>query len=300
MASALRRLPCARRSLAPPSYLSQARAASGVAVRGDAHPMPARARPRWATTAAAASATVAAPTGTFHGKVDDALAASYKKLEDSKSSILFTVADGPGSLERTLALFARHGVNMTAINSRPSKGPARSTFDFQVDFDGRPGEPAVSAKQAEASSAGREGCRCVRARAKHVTVPPRPPLQVDALLAALRTACVAVSLKDAPVVPWFPTRIADIDAFSTKTLDAGAELEADHPGFSDPVYRERRRLIVDAASAYRHGARRRPRACASQTKPCAARGPIAVGVPRTARALCYCVCAVSHLLRGTS
>ena len=54
-------------------------------------------------------------------------------------------------------------------------------------------------------------------------------------------------------MPWFPTRIADIDTFSTKTLDAGTELEADHPGFSDIVYRERRRRIVEAASTYRCG-----------------------------------------------
>jgi phenylalanine-4-hydroxylase len=36
------------------------------------------------------------------------------------------------------------------------------------------------------------------------------------------------------IVPWFPLRISDIDKFSTKTLDAGSELESDHPGFADP------------------------------------------------------------------
>jgi phenylalanine-4-hydroxylase len=34
---------------------------------------------------------------------------------------------------------------------------------------------------------------------------------------------------------------------------AGAELEADHPGFRDAEYRERRRIIVHNASTYRHG-----------------------------------------------
>jgi len=55
------------------------------------------------------------------------------------------------------------------------------------------------------------------------------------------------------VVPWFPSTIRDIDSFSTKTLDAGAELEADHPGFNDAEYRQRRRMIVDAAITYKLG-----------------------------------------------
>jgi phenylalanine-4-hydroxylase len=54
-------------------------------------------------------------------------------------------------------------------------------------------------------------------------------------------------------VPWFPLRISDIDSFSTKTLDAGAELESDHPGFNDAEYRDRRRMIVEAASNFKHG-----------------------------------------------
>ena len=65
--------------------------------------------------------------------------------------------------------------------------------------------------------------------------------------------CVGVVVKQAAVVPWFPTKISDIDLFSTKTLDAGAELESDHPGFSDAAYRERRHAIVDNARAFRHG-----------------------------------------------
>ena len=37
---------------------------------------------------------------------------------------------------------------------------------------------------------------------------------------------------------------------------AGAELEADHPGFHDAEYRERRRMIVHNASTYKHGMER--------------------------------------------
>jgi len=46
---------------------------------------------------------------------------------------------------------------------------------------------------------------------------------------------------------------SDLDCVAGGTLDAGAELEADHPGFNDRVYRERRRTIVERAAKYRHG-----------------------------------------------
>jgi len=81
-------------------------------------------------------------------------------------------------------------------------------------------------------------------------------LQVAALMGQLKSVAPGVGGVDVVnprLVPWFPTHIADIDQFSTKTLDAGAELESDHPGFNDTLYRERRRMIVHNASTYKHG-----------------------------------------------
>jgi phenylalanine-4-hydroxylase len=130
----------------------------------------------------------------------------------STTSLIFTTADGPGSLADVLALFAAQRVNLTRIESRPSR---RSTaFEFVVDFEGSPSYE---------------------------------------LLDALRKVTASHSFRAAEAVPWFPTSVRDVDHFSTATLDAGAELEADHPGFSDAAYRARRYDIVAAARAFRHG-----------------------------------------------
>jgi phenylalanine-4-hydroxylase len=130
--------------------------------------------------------------------------------ENGRTSLMFSTGEGAGSLMEVLGVFKRHGVNLTRIESRPSK--RGSTFDFTVDTD----------------------------------MPPP-----TALLGELRL--YTLSLLQPKRVPWFPTVLKDIDVFSTRTLDAGSELEADHPGFSDATYRERRRAIVAAAGGYRHG-----------------------------------------------
>lgn len=33
---------------------------------------------------------------------------------------------------------------------------------------------------------------------------------------------------------WFPRHISELDLIANRTSDAGIDLEADHPGFSDP------------------------------------------------------------------
>ncbi len=137
------------------------------------------------------------------------------KPRSARLSLLIQLDDRPGSLEQALQPFARHQINLTHIESRPSRA---GKFDFYVDCEGSRGEPAIEAAIAEFS------------------VPSTNLLVLDH-----------------KQVPWFPRQIADLDQVAGNTLDAGSELEADHPGFHDIEYRRRRGEIEALARSYRYG-----------------------------------------------
>jgi phenylalanine-4-hydroxylase len=133
-----------------------------------------------------------------------------------KSSLRFSLPDGAGSLSSALRWFELHGVNLTRLESRPSK---RSTdYDFYVDFQGDSSDERV--KQ---------------------------------LMRDLRQNVRDLHVMEGRKVAWFPRRIKDLDLIANDILDAGEELTADHPGFSDPEYRKRRLQIAETAMQYRIG-----------------------------------------------
>jgi len=61
-----------------------------------------------------------------------------------KTSILFTIRDRVGALYRMLAPFAHHEINLTKIESRPSRYRVWE-YIFYVDFEGHTNNPSVTA-----------------------------------------------------------------------------------------------------------------------------------------------------------
>lgn len=57
---------------------------------------------------------------------------------------------------------------------------------------------------------------------------------------------------DSTEAHWFPVHISELDRFADRVLSYGAELDSTHPGFTDEVYRARRKEFADIAINYRY------------------------------------------------
>ncbi len=65
-----------------------------------------------------------------------------RRSHNNKTSILFALKDKPGALHDVLVPFKHHRINLTKIESRPSKRKAWE-YLFFIDFEGHAQEPRV-------------------------------------------------------------------------------------------------------------------------------------------------------------
>ena len=136
-----------------------------------------------------------------------------------KTGLVFSISSGnePGVLYKALNVLARNNINLTRIESKPSKTlKYRRGFDFFIDFYG-----AVTDRN------------------------------VANAISELKDIASDVHVLGTPEVPWFPTHIMDLDKIGKTVLKEGEGIqEADHPGFRDPEYRQRRDYISQVALEY--------------------------------------------------
>ncbi len=143
-------------------------------------------------------------------------------FEPSTARFSFAVGHEPGQLKQVLDVLARNGISLTYIESQPTSvlGMYNNFVDFAV-------ETPETLHRAER----------VLADLKEM-----PELRAQMFYS-----------QHAKKTIWFPRRMADLDNFATKVMAYGADLDADHPGFKDEVYRRRRLEITTLARTFRTG-----------------------------------------------
>lgn len=139
-----------------------------------------------------------------------------RSTDSPRTSIRADINDNPGSLNEVLGYFSKHGIGLTRIESRPSSKRSDEVQIF-IDFEGKIGDS-----------------------------------KVDEMIRELQNRHQTMILNDQEV-DWFPRHISELDIIAHRTLDAGVDLESDHPGFKDSVYRQRRAELAEISKSYSFG-----------------------------------------------
>ncbi|KAI1301886.1 Protein henna [Halotydeus destructor] len=153
------------------------------------------------------------------------VSAGYLKEEFNKQRfaiILFCMKEKVGALSEALKIFSESGVNLMHIESRSSKRFA-GEYEFIVEMDTEQGDVG-------------NALNYLRHATQYMTIISRDDRRTNS-----------------QSVPWFPGKIRDLDQFANQILSYGNELDCDHPGFTDAVYRDRRQYFADIAFNYKHG-----------------------------------------------
>ncbi|XP_077374062.1 tryptophan 5-hydroxylase 2-like isoform X1 [Festucalex cinctus] len=140
-------------------------------------------------------------------------------------AVVFSLKNEVGCLVRALRLFQEKRVNLNHIESRPSKRAAGEAEIF-----------------ADCSCDKKDFNELLEVLKDHVNI-----------LSFNTPAHVWAAQADEDDVPWFPMKISQLDQCSHRVLMYGSELDADHPGFKDDVYRQRRKYFVEVAMKYKFG-----------------------------------------------
>ncbi|XP_032527764.1 tryptophan 5-hydroxylase 1 [Danaus plexippus] len=169
-----------------------------------------------------------------HPKFADLHSATQRQAQDEIISVIFTVKNQVGGLVKVLSVFQDLGVNVIHIESRKS-ATELSSSDILVDVECDPRRMEQLKRMLKREVQDFE----VVAAQSDEKFPPPTPLSAAASF-------------DFGEMPWFPRKISDLDR-AQNVLMYGSELDADHPGFKDPVYRKRREQFAAIANNYKYG-----------------------------------------------
>ncbi|MBN3280760.1 TPH hydroxylase, partial [Polyodon spathula] len=158
-------------------------------------------------------------------KIEENKENKITSLDWGRAAVVFSLKNEVGRLVKALKLFQEKHVNLVHIESRKSKRRS-SEFEIFVDCD-----------------SNREQLNeIIQLLCSHVNIVSMDPPDNSSFPDDVMEG-----------VPWFPKRISDLDKSANRVLMYGSDLDADHPGFKDNVYRKRRKYFADLAMSYKCG-----------------------------------------------
>nr|BAF79887.1 tryptophan hydroxylase [Dugesia japonica] len=183
-------------------------------------------------------------------------------MEENKSistrrstSFIFGVNDNVKGLVRVLEIFEKFEVSVIHIETRKSL-KNKSKFEIFIDVDCKKDEIKSLIKCLEQNvdndfhvqevdmiSSNPNGIKCDSADRPNNESLDQNQIQIKAKKRAMTV----------DNLPWFPKYIKDLDKISNRVIMYGSELDADHPGFKDELYRKRRNQFSEIAYSYKHG-----------------------------------------------